>query len=288
MSGWVDRWWTSHDGLRLHARDYAASAGEARLPVVCIHGLTRNARDFEDLAPWITARERRVLAVDVRGRGGSDRDPNSANYQPIVYAQDLAGLLGGLGLARALFVGTSMGGLITLAVSAMLPRMVAGAVLNDIGPDIEPKGLARLREYVGKPVEVATWAEAADYARRVNEVAFPKVAADQWPRMARRLFAQRPDGRLVLDYDPAIAQAVSSSSGDPPDLWPLFEGLATNRPLALIRGEMSDLTSAQTAARMHAVAPHMIYAEVPAVGHAPLLNEPEALAALEGFLAAAP
>ncbi|HEX8231954.1 MAG TPA: alpha/beta hydrolase [Caulobacteraceae bacterium] len=288
MSGWADRWWTSAEGLRLHARDYPASPGESRLPVVCIHGLTRNARDFEDLAPWIAARERRVIAVDIRGRGGSARDPNPANYQPVVYAQDLARLFGALGLAQALFVGTSMGGLITLAVSAMLPRIVAGAVLNDIGPYIEPEGLARLREYVGKPVEVVTWDEAADYARRVNEVAFRKVAPDQWPRMARRLFAEGADGRPVLDYDPAIAEAVSSDTGEPPDLWPLFEGLARDRPLALIRGEVSDLISANTAARMAAIAPHMIYAEVPAVGHAPMLNEPEALAALERFLAAAP
>ncbi len=287
MSSWADRWWTSHDGLRLHARDYAADPGDARLPVVCIHGLTRNARDFEDLSPWIAERGRRVLAVEVRGRGGSARDPNPANYQPGVYAQDIARLFGALGLSRALFVGTSMGGLITMALAAIMPQLVAGAVLNDIGPKIEAEGVARLRQFVGKDVQVNSWEEAADYARRVNEAAFRQVAPGLWPKMARRLFTETSEGGLELDYDPAIAKSLGDTSAETPEIWPLFEGLAKDRPLALIRGATSDLLSKATAARMRLLAPHAGFAEVPSVGHAPLLDEPESLGALETFLSAA-
>lgn len=288
MTDWADRYWTSFDGLRLHARDHAAAAGEARLPVICIHGLTRNARDFEDLAPWIAVKGRRVLSVEMRGRGGSDRDLNPENYQPGVYARDVAGLFHALGIERALFVGTSMGGLITLALAAMTPRLIAGAVLNDIGPKIDSEGMARLRRYVGKPVEVADWHDAAAYAKTVNELAFRTANPALWPRIARRLFVDGPDDRPVLDYDPAISRSLGDANAELPEAWPLFEALAKGRPLAVIRGEVSDLLSRETVGRMRAIAPHATFAEAAGVGHAPLLNEPEALAALETFFSGAP
>lgn len=285
---WSDRWWTSHDGLRLHAREYPGAEGEARLPVVCIHGLTRNARDFEDLAPWIAARERRVIAIDVRGRGASAWDPDPANYHPGIYAQDVARLFGRLGLSRALFVGTSMGGLITMALAAIAPQMIAGAALNDIGPKVEPEGIARLREYVGKDVDVADWDEAAAYAKRINELSFRKAPDHVWPKMARRLFVEGPAGLPVRDYDPAIARSLGEESVEAPEVWPLFQSLAKGRPLAVIRGGVSGLLSRETLGRMQAIAPQAIVAEVPEVGHAPFLDEPEALAALDAFFANAP
>jgi pimeloyl-ACP methyl ester carboxylesterase len=291
----ADRFWSVPDGLRLHARDYAGASGPARAPVVCLHGLTRNARDFEDLAPRIAAQGRRVLALDVRGRGQSAWDPQPMRYVPATYAGDVLALLDALGIARAVFIGTSMGGLITMVLAALRPQAVAAAVLNDVGPELAPEGVKRIAAFAGVTAEVGTWAEAADFARARNQAAFPDYAPEQWMACARRLFVEK-DGRPVLDYDPDIAKAFAPPppppEGQPPpppvDLWPLFKGLAAGRPLLTVRGARSDLLSADIAARMRDAAPQMAYAEVKGVGHAPMLDEPEALAAIDALLEAAP
>jgi pimeloyl-ACP methyl ester carboxylesterase len=291
MTDFADRFWRSTNGLTLYARDYAGGSGPARLPVVCLHGLTRNSRDFGDVAPGVAAAGRRVLVADVRGRGRSERDPDPGNYNPGVYAQDVAGLLDALGIARALFVGTSMGGLITMLIASARPGLVAGAVLNDIGPQVAPEGLARIAAAVGRAPPIETWDDAAEYARLVNGMAFPGRDRTFWLDFARRTFSEGPDGRVGLDYDPAIAQAFRTGDDEPaplPDLWPLFHALAQDRPLLLIRGGNSDLLDAPIAARMREAAPRMVYAEVPGIGHAPMLDEPEAAAAIRDFLAAAP
>jgi pimeloyl-ACP methyl ester carboxylesterase len=291
----ADRFWSVPDGLRLHARDYAGASGPARAPVVCLHGLTRNARDFEDLAPRIAAQGRRVLALDVRGRGQSAWDPQPMRYVPATYAGDVLALLDALGIARAVFIGTSMGGLITMVLAALRPQAVAAAVLNDVGPELAPEGVKRIAAFAGVTAEVGTWAEAADFARARNQAAFPDYAPEQWMACARRLFVEK-DGRPVLDYDPDIAKAFAPPppppEGQPPpppvDLWPLFKGLAAGRPLLTVRGARSDLLSADIAARMRDAAPQMAYAEVKGVGHAPMLDEPEALAAIDALLESAP
>jgi pimeloyl-ACP methyl ester carboxylesterase len=274
----------------LHARDYAPSGGEARLPVICLHGLSRNAADFEALAPWIAARARRVLAVDVRGRGRSAYDPEPMRYIPTTYAADVLGLMDALGIGRALFVGTSMGGIITMILASMRPLAVAGAVLNDVGPSLNPEGLSRIGGYVGQPPAVANWAEAADYARRINERAFPAYGPAQWQAFARRIFEAGPAGALRLAYDPAIALPFKAAdpNAPPPDLTALFLNLAAGRPMLLVRGGISDLIDPGRAIAMRALAPHMEYAEVPGVGHAPMLDEPEALDGLAKFLDSAP
>lgn len=290
-----DRFWTSTDGLGLHARDYAGTSGQARAPVVCLHGLTRNARDFEDLAPRLAAKGRRVLALDVRGRGRSAWDPQPMRYVPATYAGDVLALLDALGIARAVFIGASLGGLITMTVAAFRPQAVAAAVLNDIGPEIAPEGIKRITGYTGVSAQIADWDEAADYARKLNAIAFPDYTAEQWMAFARRLFVEK-DGRPILDYDPDIAKALAPPPPPPPgqappppvDLWPLFKGLASGRPLLTIRGALSDLLSADIAGRMREAAPGMAYAEVKGVGHAPMLDEPEALAAIDALLEAAP
>jgi pimeloyl-ACP methyl ester carboxylesterase len=286
MTGYSERFWTASDGLRLFARDYAGAVGEARLPVICLHGLTRNSRDFEDVAPAIAATGRRVLALDVRGRGRSDRDPVAANYHVGTYAADVAALMDALGNARALFVGTSMGGLITMTLALMAPARVAAAILNDIGPELHPDGIARIASYVGKPAQIATWDEAAAYAHATNGAAFPHYRDEDWLAFARRTLREGADGRPMLDYDPAIASAVAP--GALPDLWPLFTSFAAGRPLALIRGRISDLITAEIANRMQAAAPQLEVTEVPGVGHAPMLTEPEAQAAIGRFIDAAP
>jgi pimeloyl-ACP methyl ester carboxylesterase len=288
MGGYVDRYWRSSDGLRLHARDYAGAAGDAKLPVICLHGLTRNARDFADVAPAIAALGRRVLAVDVRGRGLSDWTPDPNAYVVPTYVGDLAAMTQALGISRAVFLGTSMGGLITMALATMATDLVAGAVINDIGPELSPVGLSRITAYTGAAMKIDTWDEAVDYARNINLAAFPDYTPDDWTAFARRVFRER-DGKPVLDYDPDISAPLKATPANaaPPDLWPLFERLA-QRPLLLVRGELSDLLDTGARDRMRAMAPEMRFANVPGVGHAPMLTEPEALSALEAFLADLP
>ena len=285
----ADRFWPSADGLQLHARDYPAAGGPALTPVICLHGLTRNARDFGDLAPRLAAAGRRVLALDVRGRGGSAWDPKPMNYQPAVYAADVIALMGALAISRAVFIGTSMGGLITMALAAMKGDLVAAAVLNDIGPEVGPVGIARIREFVGKPAEVADWAGAAAYVERLNAVVMPHYRAKDWAAMARRVFREDASGRPVLDYDPAIAVPIrAAGTGPAPALWPLWSGLTAKRPVLVIRGEISDLLTEPTLARMRKTAPKAVFAEVPGVGHAPMLDEPAALDAITTFLEGLP
>jgi pimeloyl-ACP methyl ester carboxylesterase len=279
--GWAHRTWSSAEGLTLHARDYAAREGQARLPVICLHGLTRNARDFDALAPWLAARGHRVLAVDVRGRGLSDRDPAAAYWLP-TYADDVRRLSEALGIARAIFVGTSMGGLITMELAALAPSLIAAAIINDVGPVLAAEGLARIGAYVGNAPVFAGWEEAALYLQRQNEAALPHYRVEDWRRMAARMFREQ-DGRVAADYDPAIAAAFGTGPL-PADPWERWHGLAGNRPLLLLRGGLSDLLTAGDATRMVTEHPHARLREIPNVGHAPMLDEPESLAAIGQFL----
>lgn len=281
-----ERRWMSHDGLGLFARDYPGTDGPAQLPVIAIHGLTRNAADFDVIAPLIARSGRRVLALDVRGRGRSDRATDPMTYQPAVYAKDVLGLLEAAGIERAVFLGASMGGLITMAITALKSRVVAAAILNDIGPAVSPEGLARIASYSGQPVDTPTWAAAADYARRINAVAFPHYEEAEWDAFARRIFKDGAEGAPILDYDPDISVAIKAAGAKAlvPNLWPSFRRLARKRPTLLIRGGTSDLLGADIAARMRKTAPEMRYAEIPGIGHAPMLDEPEAKAAIFEFL----
>ncbi|PHY19160.1 alpha/beta fold hydrolase [Caulobacter sp. BP25] len=296
MQAVTDFFWTSPEGLPLHARDYAPHGKNQKLPVICIHGLTRNARDFENLAPKIAATGRRVLAVDVRGRGLSSRDPSPMNYHPGTYAADIVSLLQAAGIAKAVFVGTSMGGLITMVLTSIIPHAIAAAVLNDVGPELSPIGLARIAGYAGMASRFETWADAVAYAKAINVAAFPAYGPKDWEVFARRLFDER-DGGFVLAYDPdisapikAAAEAATKTQAEggqalaPPDMYPLFRALAKDRPLLLVRGAISDLIDPAIVERMRAAAPHMAYAEVPGVGHAPMLTEPEAWSAIEKLL----
>lgn len=285
MSGIAERRWVTPDGLTLYARDYAAEGGEGHLPVLCLHGFTRNSRDFEDLAPGIAGWGRRVVVMDMRGRGQSDRDPRAANYHPKTYARDVLGFLAELGIPRAVFLGTSMGGLITLAIALLRPRAIAAAILNDVGPAVDPAGIARIQSYVGKTPAVRNWQDAADYVRITNEAALPGVR--DWDRLARRLFREGLEGP-ELDYDPAIAAAAGKAKSSSLIAWFAFRRLARRVPTLLIRGGSSDIISSGIAQRMQRRAPSMRTLVVPGVGHAPLLDEPEALAAIEAFLAQVP
>ena len=287
QSNWVERRWTAADGSSLYARDYPAAAGPARLPVVCIHGLTRNSRDFDEVAPWLAAHGRRVLAVDVRGRGRSEWSADPMRYQLPTYAADMLAMLDALGIARAHFIGTSMGGLITLLLSARRMGAVASAILNDVGPEIDAAGIARISGYAGKDAVIENWADAAAYVKRTSEVAFPDFTDDDWLAMARKGFAEDAAGRPVLDYDPNITVPMARKPVPRKSFLAalLFRRLARKRPVLLVRGGLSDIISAPIAAQMRRAAPKMAYAEIPGVGHAPLLTEPAARRAMEDFLA---
>lgn len=284
----TERRWTSRDGLVLFARDYPGSGDEQRLPVLCLHGFTRNSKDFEDLAPVIAAAGRRVIAMDVRGRGQSEWDPKPKNYHPKVYARDVIGFLAALGIPRAVFLGTSMGGLITLTVALLRPRLIGAAILNDVGPRIDPAGIKRIQAYAGKAPPVRDWQGAADYIRNIYQAALPEYGEEDWQRMARRTFRDGPDGP-VLDYDPAIATASGGKTKSSSLIaWFAFRRLARRVPTLLIRGEQSDIMSAEIAGLMQRRAPALQVAVVPGVGHAPMLTEPEAIIAIDEFLAAVP
>jgi len=286
----VERRWSSADGLSLYARDHAAAAGTAKLPVIAIHGLTRNSADFDAIAPLIAQSGRRVLAVDIRGRGQSDRAPDPMTYQPLTYAQDVQALMRDLGIERAVFLGTSMGGLITMTLAALRSKVIAAAILNDIGPEVSPVGLARIAAYAGQPVEINNWTDAAAYARKLNEVALPHYSDADWDAFARRTFRMGTEGTPIPDYDPDIMAPirVAGAKALVPNLWPLFNRLAKGRPTLLVRGETSDLLSPEIAAKMRKRAPKMDFVEVPGIGHAPMLDEPEAKAAIFPFLSELP
>ncbi len=285
MADYRDHWYDSADGLRLYARDYPGPGGTA-LPVLCMHGLSRNSADFAGLAEHL-ARERRVISVDQRGRGRSAWDPVPGNYTPPTYVRDMFRLLDELGLERVALIGTSLGGLMSFLMAAQQPARFAGMVINDIGPEIDPAGLARIQRYVGKNPPVTSWDEAVAKTREINGIAFPDYGDDDWLAFARNLYVER-DGVPVLAHDPAIAEAMADpeeTGAVPPDLWPVFDA-AAQVPMLVIRGELSDLLAADCVARMRERDADLRAVEVPRVGHAPMLTEPAALAAIDEFLAA--
>jgi pimeloyl-ACP methyl ester carboxylesterase len=274
-----DRYFNS-DGLNLHYRDYAGS--DAAPPILCLPGLTRNARDFATFAERYAPRFR-VLALDFRGRALSDPDPDPSRYHPRTYAKDVIELLDTLAIERAIFVGTSLGGLVTMLVAAMAPDRIAAAVLNDIGPEINDAGLDRIRGYIGRDIRFRSWAEAAERIAANNRHLPARYSAADWQHLARRC-CREEDGAIRFDYDMAIAEPFNATQPAPKvDMWPLFRALAA-KPLLIIRGDESDLLSSGALEKMVAVGSEIASVTVAGVGHAPDLDEPESVAALDAFL----
>lgn len=270
--------------LELAARDYPADRPDAPV-LLMMHGLTRNSGDFEPLAARLAGRYR-MIVPDQRGRGRSQWDVDPAQYRPDVYAQDMLTLLDGLGIERAGLVGTSMGGLMAMVMHALRPGLARGVVFNDIGPVLDPAGIARIQGYVGPLGPMAGWPAAAQRCRAINAVAFPDFTDADWLAFAHRTCRANADGTLSFAYDPAIAESMAGDEPQtvPPDLWPLWDLMATV-PVLVVRGELSDLLGAETEremARRHS-GPYAAV-EVPRVGHAPILDEPAAFAAIEAFL----
>lgn len=283
---WADRYWETEDGLKLHYRDYAGGSDKA--PVLCMHGLTRNARDFAGLAERI-APSRRVLVPEMRGRGMSHYAKDSASYNPVQYAADVERLLADQGIARFVAIGTSLGGLMTMLLAAAGPGRIVGAVMNDIGPVVEEEGLEAIRGYVGQGRSFQTWMHAARALRDVHGAAHPGFAIEDWLAMAKRVMVLGQGGRIAFDYDMAIADPIMAASANaaPPDLWPAFDALG-DVPLLLVRGERSNILSPQTAAQMQARKHGSELVTVAQTGHAPLLSEPEVVAAIDRLLERAP
>jgi pimeloyl-ACP methyl ester carboxylesterase len=275
-----DSYFTVSDGLKMHYRDYPGPAG--RPPLLCLPGLTRNARDFAALAERHSP-QFRVIALEFRGRGLSDYDPLPARYNPLVYVRDVIELLDGLAIPQAIFVGTSLGGLVTMSTAAIAPQRIAAAILNDVGPELGQVGLDRIQDYVGRGQHFADWEEAAAAIQRAQGGAFPDYGPADWLATARRN-CREDDGEIVFDYDMAIADAFVTAGPTPKiDMWPLFAALAT-KPLLVVHGALSELLSAETVRKMRAAAPRARFVDVASVGHAPMLDEPEAAAAIDAFL----
>ncbi len=286
MTDYEHVWYTSQDGLKLYARDYQPldSIKEPRPAVLCMHGLTRNSADFEGICEQLSD-SYRLIVVDQRGRGLSDYDSDSANYQPAVYVNDMFALLKHLNIPNVTLVGTSMGGLMAMMMSAMQPDIVKGLIINDIGPELNPDGLARIQSYVGKASLVTTWQGAAEQCKQTNGAAFPGYKDKDWLAFAQRTYKSDDSGKPMLDYDLAISTPIKESAGQSLslDLWPVFE-VSIDKPMLLIRGALSDLLSPSCVTKMQSLKPDMRFVEVPNVGHAPFLDETTAATAIKLFL----
>jgi pimeloyl-ACP methyl ester carboxylesterase len=281
MAAWSDGYWSSSDGLRLHFRDYAGNPSHP--PIVCIPGLTRNARDFEGVAERLAGR-RRLLCVDLRGRGLSEHARDPMSYVPVRYADDIEDLLREQRLERAILFGTSLGGIVTMLLAQRQPSRIAGAVINDIGPVLEARGLEKIRGYVGRSQNWPTWLHAARAIAEAQGDRYPEWKIENWIGYAKRLCKLTPNGRVVFDYDMRIAEPFKVPGGEAGfDMWEAWRRMA-GIPTLLLRGELSDLLSAETERRMKEEVPALETVLVPRVGHAPTLDEPVAVEAIDRFL----
>lgn len=277
-------YYKSTDGLNLFFRDFGSQNDGT--PVICLSGLTRNSRDFEDLANYLSNR-RRVLTVDFRGRGFSDHDPVWQNYHPLTYVADVWTLLDSLSIPKIIVVGTSLGGLCAMVMSAQQSERVAGVVLNDIGPEINPAGLERIQEYTGRMKPVATWEEAALQAREIYGHGLQDLTNADWDKMVRRGYRENAEGVPQPHMDANIGRAVREIGAQKGDPWALFDTLR-DTPVTLLWGVLSDILTNDIIDEMKARKPDLKVVPIPNRGHVPLLDEPECLAAIDDLLQQVP
>lgn len=286
QSGFSKGEWASADGLTLRYREYGDASAFANKPaIICLHGLTRNSRDFHNLAVHL-ASDWRVIVPDMRGRGKSDYSAASADYAVNTYVADVVALRAHLGIEKYVAIATSMGGIMTMVQAAHDAGPIVGTVLNDIGPVIDPEGLAKIRDYVGQGRTYPTWMHAARGLADTLEGAHPDFDLTDWIAMAKRLMTLCGNGRIAYDYDMRLAEPIQASDENavPPELWEGFAPLA-QKPLLLVRGALSNLLSEETFAEMARRAPGALSVTVPGTGHAPTLDEPEARSAIDAWLA---
>ncbi|MDR7060379.1 MAG: alpha/beta fold hydrolase [Sphingopyxis sp.] len=286
---WSDHYWWSSDGVRLHARVYAGPEGsESAPPLLCMPGLARNARDFEDLAPHL-AQYRKVIVIEFRGRGESAFAKDPMTYVPLTYVQDVVAMLDELGIERFAAIGTSLGGLVAMLLAAALPGRLVGAVLNDVGPELQTAGLERIRDYIGAGGSQPTWMHAARAFAELNGAVYPGYEIHDWLRLTKRTHRLTAEGRIVTDYDKQIAAPLRVPGGGDAamDLWPIYRALG-DVPLLILRGELSDILARSAGEKMVAELPRARLVEVPGVGHAPTMDEPAARAAIDAWAAELP
>lgn len=281
MTEYADRFWTSRDGLELHYRDYPGR--DDRPPLICLHALTRNARDFANFAERF-AGDWRIICPEMRGRGESEYAKDSASYNPLQYVEDLTALLEDQSIPTFVSIGTSLGGLMTMLLGMMAPDRLAGALINDVGPYLEPAGLERIKEYVGQGRSFPTWVHAARALEETQKAAYPKFDFTDWIDMAKRVMALTSNGRIVFDYDMKVGEPFATlDPNEQPDIWPGLNALS-GKPTLIVRGELSDLLSVSTLQAMSERLPQAEILTVEGIGHAPTLDEPEAVAAIGRFL----
>jgi pimeloyl-ACP methyl ester carboxylesterase len=283
LTAYREHRYTAQDGLSLYYREYGDPLADG-VPVLCLPGLARNAKDFHRLAVHLSARHW-VICPDYRGRGRSDYDPNSENYQPGTYLSDLHHLLAAAGMHHAVVIGTSMGGLLACAMGAAMPTVLAGVVLNDVGPDIGSEGLGRIMTYLSKDNPQPDW----DTAVISFKALFPTLSLrtdEDWRAATEATWYEGPDGMLHYDWDIHIVDPLRRNR-PLPDLWALFRSLR-RVPVLAIRGGVSDVLLPETFDRMAREHPGLTRVTLDGVGHVPSLMEPEAIVAIDGLLAPLP
>jgi pimeloyl-ACP methyl ester carboxylesterase len=281
------KFWWSRDGVRLQFMDYTPDADEALPVILCLPGLTRNGRDFAPFAKIIEPllkNKARLWCVDLRGRGESGWAKDPMSYTPLTYLQDIEQLIEAHHPAKLIPIGTSLGGIVSMLMVGSLGNLIQASILNDVGPTLDPVGLTRIRSYVGKVGPYPTWMHAAHALADTQGSAYPQYSITDWLAMAKRLARLEPNGRIVMDYDPKIAEPFKLPGGEAGvNLWPAFELLA-QKPMLTLRGAHSDILSAATLVEMAHRAPKSRTCTVPNIGHAPVLDEPVAISAITLFL----
>ena len=283
---YAEKHYRSADGLSLYYRDYRPTSAD-KTPVLCLPGLTRNSKDFEDIAMRLRT-QRRVLSPDLRGRGKSDYDPDFHHYVPGTYVVDIVALLAAEGLHKVIIIGTSLGGILAMLIAGFKPECLEAVVLNDVGPEIAPEGAARIAGYVGVMPAINTWQDAADAQKKLNAAAFPDWTDEDWMAFARRTFKEGDTGRPLPDYDAGIGRAFrepppAENAPPPPDLWAAYRALGPI-PTLVIRGALSDILAEKTLDQMKFEKPNLVTVTIPGIGHTPTLSEPQSIAAIDDFL----
>ena len=281
----IEHHYTSQDGLKLYYREYGDRLS-GKTPVLCLPGLTRNSKDFHTIATALSKEGRRVICPDLRGRGRSEYDSNYKNYTPQMEIMDIGALAAVADLHQVVILGTSRGGILAMGLAAARPAFIKASILNDIGPELAPEGIARIMDYVGKMKPPEDWSEAAHLLKEGNGAMFPKLSDDDWMKFAQLTFRDE-NGVPKSDYDPGIGDNIrenaSSSGGDTEMMWSLFKALA-QKPILGIRGETSDLLSSNTFSQMADLAHSFTSYIVPNQGHAPFLDDAESIEQIRSFI----
>jgi len=279
MTDYREHYYQSPDGLTLYAKIY--NPNQKDQTILCMHGLTRNSADFDAVAEHLSEHYR-VISVDQRGRGNSEWDPDINHYTPLNYVQDMWALLDGLHIDQVALIGTSMGGLMSIMMGAEAPNRIMGIVLNDIGPQIESKGLERIKNYIGQDNSYNSWQHLADITKEIHGQVFPNYRNEDWLKMAKRTGCVGEDGMIRMNYDPALAKPVhvGQKAAIPLDLWSSFDALKGKKILT-IRGELSDILSIDVLDKMARNHKGLKTHTVPNEGHAPMMDDKATLAVID-------